>query len=559
MPALSLFGHKTCLAGDDLFLSSVFFICMRLLQLAVLIPLTLFEARVNQRDYSACPDDVVAIDNAYPIFISYISMSYPLFVAGLTLEVGIGRAALKGTPTQPELRRNVQRLCHVKLVFQTMLRIIVITLGLLSVVILKRYCNCVPDNEELVDLLQTECDTLDTYRTYFMILVSTHIIEAVSTAVLIVYFLCKCTPNAPQLASAETKWSICCHCCMSTFALATCCCLGGRQAGDFSDIATVLADYFDDEGTLDVVPSDIIVALLMLMRVQTEQRDACVQHVLEQAKEHQQEDANVDLQDDESGNGSSEDEDDHEAIQVALAELNQTTRQRRLNESVVFRMDRSDNTGRVYFRPLARKVLSKTSPDDRMAIAEGARFMRYARAMYSWKMDVIEKPVLSCGSFGLQFLSSLRMKRHQNVCGDNWFGMNEKSLQSFANLDAEQIVYASFTEGLSKIPFCVVIDNEWKSVVISIRGTLSLEDAVTDVSLSPISLEESGDRCGFDGRLCYAHRGMLTTCEWVYNELERYGVVPLKNCILASWLSCSHAPLLPQLSCIDSNCSMTCF
>ena len=56
--------------------------------------------------------------------------------------------------------------------------------------------------------------------------------------------------------------------------------------GDYSDIAMVLADYFDDEGTLDVVTSDIIVALLMLMRVQDEQRDACVQQVLEQARDN---------------------------------------------------------------------------------------------------------------------------------------------------------------------------------------------------------------------------------------------------------------------------------
>ena len=177
---------------------------------------------------------------------------------------------------------------------------------------------------------------------------------------------------------------------------------------------------------------------------------------------------------------------------------------------------------RLYFKWIEPTVLAEstfvrwherscppTSPDDRMAIAEGARFMRYARAMYSWKMDFIDNPVLSCGSFGLQFVQSLCIKRNEHVHGDNWFGMNEKSLQSFANLEAEQLVYASFAEGLRKIPFCVVIDNEWKSVVISIRGTLSLEDAVTDISLSPKSLEECGDRCGFDGRLCYAHRGML--------------------------------------------------
>jgi hypothetical protein len=145
--------------------------------------------------------------------------------------------------------------------------------------------------------------------------------------------------------------------------------------------------------------------------------------------------------------------------------------------------------------------------------------------MYSWKMDMIEKPVPSCATFGLKIASSLCSRRNENVVGDNRFGFNDRSLESFANIEPEQLVYASFAEGIEKIPFCVLIDHEWKSVVISIRGTLSLEDAVTDISLRPESLEAVGTRCGFDGRLCYAHAGMLSNSEWVYSELERYVLV----------------------------------
>jgi len=45
----------------------------------------------------------------------------------------------------------------------------------------------------------------------------------------------------------------------------------------------------------------------------------------------------------------------------------------------------------------------------------------------------------------------------------------------------------------------VIVDRTWRTVVIAIRGTLSLEDMITDVTLSPQSLEEVGDKCGFDG------------------------------------------------------------
>ena len=45
----------------------------------------------------------------------------------------------------------------------------------------------------------------------------------------------------------------------------------------------------------------------------------------------------------------------------------------------------------------------------------------------------------------------------------------------------------------------VIVDRSWRTVVIAIRGTLSLEDMITDVTLNPQSLEELGDKCGFDG------------------------------------------------------------
>lgn len=340
---------------------------------------------------------------------------------------------------------------------------------------------------------------------------------------------------------------------MSILTFATCCCLGGREVGDYGDIAMVLSDFFDGEGTLDVVASDIVMALLMLLRVQDERRAECVDDVLEKAREYEEgEQQNGEEEDDDESfesakemeeegveigeefkdarNEKASTDSDNDSIdsamaRLALSELHQTSRHK-LTKSLVLQMDRTESTGSIYnFRPTARAILLPTKPLDKLAIAEGARFMRYARAMYSWRMDMIEKPVPTCAIFGLQVAASLCSRRNENVVGDNRFGFNDASLESFSNIEPEQLVYASFVEGIGKIPFCVLIDHEWKSVVISIRGTLTLEDAVTDISLRPESLEAVGTRCGFDGRLCYAHSGILADSEWIYSELERYVLV----------------------------------
>lgn len=300
--------------------------------------------------------------------------------------------------------------------------------------------------------------------------------------------------------------------------------------GDYSDIAMVLSDYFNNEGSLDIVPSDIVMALLMLLRVQEERRQECVDDVLMKAREYQETqrqvnniDADVkeeifhsardieegmiiaeefrfkDAREEVLSSDSDNDSIDSAVARLALAELNETRRHNQfiLAESIVLQMNRTESTGKVYFRPEAREILMPTNANDRIAIAQGARFARYARAMYSWRMDLIEKPVRSCLNFGLQFVKSLYRRRNDKVVGDNLFGFNDASLESFAQIEPEQLVYASFTQGIGKIPFCVLVDHEWKSVVISIRGTLSLEDAVTDISLRPEPLEEVGSRCGF--------------------------------------------------------------
>jgi hypothetical protein len=48
-------------------------------------------------------------------------------------------------------------------------------------------------------------------------------------------------------------------------------------------------------------------------------------------------------------------------------------------------------------------------------------------------------------------------------------------------------------------PYMIVLDRAWKTVVVAIRGTLSLEDMITDVTISPQCLENLGYEFGFDG------------------------------------------------------------
>jgi len=87
-------------------------------------------------------------------------------------------------------------------------------------------------------------------------------------------------------------------------------------------------------------------------------------------------------------------------------------------------------------------------------------------------------------------------------------------------LPACEVVYASFENSLSAIPFGVFVDHAEEAVVLSIRGTLSLEDCLTDALFVADSLAEAGEKWGFDGSRGRAHRGMLRLAEGIRQQLH---------------------------------------
>jgi hypothetical protein len=71
-------------------------------------------------------------------------------------------------------------------------------------------------------------------------------------------------------------------------------------------------------------------------------------------------------------------------------------------------------------------------------------------------------------------------------------------------------------------PFAVVLDHAWKSVVVTIRGSQSIDDWISDTAMVPIELAKAGEKYGFDGVDKYAHKGFLDRAEWITHDLFRY-------------------------------------
>jgi sn1-specific diacylglycerol lipase len=71
----------------------------------------------------------------------------------------------------------------------------------------------------------------------------------------------------------------------------------------------------------------------------------------------------------------------------------------------------------------------------------------------------------------------------------------------------------------------VFLNHDQESVVIAVRGSLSLEDCITDVIADPVEMAIAGETWGFQGKGKYAHGGFLASALYIREELERSQVL----------------------------------
>ena len=107
------------------------------------------------------------------------------------------------------------------------------------------------------------------------------------------------------------------------------------------------------------------------------------------------------------------------------------------------------------------------------------------------------------------------------MIGDYCCQTHSVALEAITGLKEDDIVYATFEESVIKTPYTISLDHEWKSVVVAIRGTMSMESLLADITIRPEEMKRAGEQYGFDGEGLYCHKGMLACTEWIYKDLMR--------------------------------------
>ncbi|XP_061191420.1 diacylglycerol lipase-beta-like isoform X2 [Saccostrea echinata] len=237
--------------------------------------------------------------------------------------------------------------------------------------------------------------------------------------------------------------------------LLCCCVLGDEQSKDaFDEISQLLADFFQD---LDLVPTDIAAGLILVQRDQEKLFN--------------------------SGGKSYN----------TFAELQTSVK-----------------------APVGSSNDTPIGPTPWMTSTNMHHYMKYAAGSYGWPMYMFTH--LATGLCRLCGACRCHTCYHGGeVIDDNCCQCHTAAIRRQTNIADQDLPYVTFHNKIFQIPFYVAIDRAHQTVVVSVRGTLSLKDAVTDMSAECDPLEMLED--------AKAHRGMLQAAKYIQEQLQSKSIL----------------------------------
>ncbi|GMS87447.1 hypothetical protein PENTCL1PPCAC_9622, partial [Pristionchus entomophagus] len=172
-----------------------------------------------------------------------------------------------------------------------------------------------------------------------------------------------------------------------------------------------------------------------------------------------------------------------------------------------------------------------------MTPASALHFLHFATCVYGWTTYLMyNRSVAAYTALAKSVKCCSGMRCDQVlVVEDNCCMCNTASLQLATRGRNVDLFYVSFRNRLYETPFVVLADHDSHSVVIAIRGSCSLIDLVTDLTLDDEVLSVdvdtdpvlAGDHTldSADGSEVRVHRGMLRTARYIFDTLRKKSVL----------------------------------
>ncbi|XP_030067547.1 diacylglycerol lipase-beta [Microcaecilia unicolor] len=151
-------------------------------------------------------------------------------------------------------------------------------------------------------------------------------------------------------------------------------------------------------------------------------------------------------------------------------------------------------------------------------LEKAAHYMQFAAAAYGWPLYIFSNPLT-----GLCKLSGDCCRNRtsdSDIVGGDYLNCHFGSILQITGLQYRDFIHISFHNKIYEIPFFIALDHKTEAILVAVRGTLSLEDVLTDLSADCETLTVEGVQGD-----CFAHKGIIQAANYVYGRLINDGIL----------------------------------
>ncbi|XP_060696571.1 diacylglycerol lipase-beta [Hemiscyllium ocellatum] len=163
---------------------------------------------------------------------------------------------------------------------------------------------------------------------------------------------------------------------------------------------------------------------------------------------------------------------------------------------------------------------SQTAEELDIELENSAHYMQFAVAAYGWPLYIFSHPLTGICRLSHNCMCCRSQFPEQDIVGGDHVGCHFTSMLQTTGLQYRDFIHVSFHNKIYEIPFYVALDHKKEAVVVAVRGTLSLEDALTDLSADRETLNVD---CVTGESL--AHKGIIQAARYIYKKLIDDGIL----------------------------------
>uniref|UniRef100_A0A8C2TX49 Diacylglycerol lipase-beta n=1 Tax=Coturnix japonica TaxID=93934 RepID=A0A8C2TX49_COTJA len=161
---------------------------------------------------------------------------------------------------------------------------------------------------------------------------------------------------------------------------------------------------------------------------------------------------------------------------------------------------------------------SSLADDLDIELENAAHYMLFAAAAYGWPYYIYTNPFTALCKLNGDCCRS--RPEDCDITGSDRRNFHFGSILRITGLQYRDFIHISFHNKIYEIPFFVALDHKKEAIVVAVRGTLSFEDILTDLSADceDLTLEDVLEN-GF------VHKGITQAANYIYQKLINDGIL----------------------------------